>query len=121
MDFYQQEIADSPSHYKALFNLARLYRLQHREQEELETLELALRANPDFPLTYFYIARVYLRRGEHFQEAVDLVKKGLELKPDRENLPLGYFLLADLYNRLGDYAASEQYANKGRQLANSSR
>ncbi|MCR4410620.1 MAG: sulfatase-like hydrolase/transferase [Candidatus Saccharicenans sp.] len=121
MDLYQQEIADSPSHYKALFNLARLYRLQHREQEELETLQRALQANPDFPLTYFYIARVYLRRGERFQEAVDLVKKGLELKPDKENLPLGYFLLADLYNRLGDYATSEQYASKGRQLVNSSR
>lgn len=121
MELYQQEIADSPSHYKALFNLARLYRLQHREQEELETLQLALRANPDFPLTYFYIARIHLRRGERFQEAVDLVKKGLELKPDKENLPLGYFLLADLYNRLGNYAASEQYASKGRQLVNSSR
>lgn len=121
MELYRQEIADSPSHYKALFNLARLYRLQHREQEELETLQQALRANPDFPLTYFYLARVYLRRGERYQEAIDLVKKGLELKPDRENLPLGYFLLADLYNRLGDYAASEQYANKGRQLVDSSR
>ncbi len=121
MDLYQQEVADSPRHYKALFNLARLYRLQHREQEELETLQRALQANPDFPLTYFYIARVYLRRGEHFREAVDLVKKGLELKPDKENLPLGYFLLADLYNRLGDYAASEQYASRGRQLVNSSR
>lgn len=76
---------------------------------------------PGFSLTYFYIARVYLRRGERFQEAVDLVKKGLELKPDKENLPLGYFLLADLYNRLGDYATSEQYASKGRQLVNSSR
>ncbi len=121
MELYRQEIVDSPSHYKALFNLARLYRLQHREQEELETLQQALRANPDFPLTYFYLARVYLRRGERYQEAIDLVKKGLELKPDRENLPLGYFLLADLYNRLGDYAASEQYANKGRQLVDSSR
>ncbi|MDI6697382.1 MAG: sulfatase-like hydrolase/transferase [Candidatus Saccharicenans sp.] len=121
MELYRQEIADSPSHYKALFNLARLYRLQHREQEELETLQRALQANPDFPLTYFYLARIYLRRGERYQEAIGLVKKGLELKPDRENLPLGYFLLADLYNRLGDYAASEQYANKGRQLVNSSR
>ncbi|MDI6849967.1 MAG: sulfatase-like hydrolase/transferase [Candidatus Saccharicenans sp.] len=121
MELYRQEIADSPSHYKALFNLARLYRLQHREQEELETLQRALQANPDFPLTYFYLARIYLRRGERYQEAIDLVKKGLELKPDRENLPLGYFLLADLYNRLGDYAASEQYANRGRQLVNSSR
>lgn len=121
MELYQQEIADSPSHFKALFNLARLYRLQHREQEELETLQRALQSDPNFPLTYFYIARIYLRRGERFQEAIELVKKGLELKPEKENLPLGYFLLADLYNRLGNYAASDEYARKGQQLVNSSR
>ncbi|MBC7348926.1 MAG: sulfatase-like hydrolase/transferase [Candidatus Aminicenantes bacterium] len=121
MELYQQEIADSPRHFKALFNLARLYRLQHREQEELETLQRALQADPNFPLTYFYLARIYLRRGERLQEAIELVKKGLELKPEKENLPLGYFLLADLYNRLGNYAASDEYARKGQQLVNSSR
>jgi len=51
MELYQQEIADSPNHYKALFNLARLYRLQHRQEEDLETLLLALKAEPSFPLT----------------------------------------------------------------------
>ncbi len=119
MEFYRQEIADSPSHFKALFNLARLYRLQHREEEELETLKLALEADPNFPLTYFYIARIYLRSGQNYQQAIELTKKGLELKPDRENKPLGYFLLADLYNRIGDYRKSEEYAQQGQQLLNS--
>jgi arylsulfatase A-like enzyme/Flp pilus assembly protein TadD len=121
IDLYQQEIADSPTHFRALFNLARLYRLQHREQEEFETLKRALQAERNFPLTYFYIARIHLRRGENFQEAIELVKKGLELKPDKEDIPLGYFLLADLYNRLGDFATSEEYAHKGEQLLKSSR
>jgi len=47
------------------------------------------------------------------------VKKGLELKPDKENLPLGYFLLADLYNRLGDYNRSEECARQGQALLKS--
>jgi len=121
MELYKQEISGAPNHFKALFNLARLYRLQHREEEELETLKEALRAEPNFPLTYFYLARIYLRRGQNYQEAIELVKKGLELKPERDNLPFGYFLLADLYNRLGDYLRSEQYARQGQQLLNSSR
>lgn len=32
---------------------------------------------------------------------------------------LGYFLLADLYNRLGNQALSLEYARKGKQLAES--
>ncbi|MDY0231847.1 MAG: hypothetical protein RBR88_05125 [Candidatus Saccharicenans sp.] len=43
----------------------------------------------------------------------------MELKPDRENQPLGYFLLADLYNRIGDYRHSEEYARQGQELLNS--
>jgi len=119
ISLYQQEIAASPNHFKALFNLARLYRFQGREEEELTTLKKALSAEPDFPLTYFYLARIYLKRGENLEEAIRLTKKGLELRPDKENAPLGYFLLADLYNRLGDYSRSEDYARQGQQLLKS--
>ncbi|MDD8020736.1 MAG: sulfatase-like hydrolase/transferase [Acidobacteriota bacterium] len=118
-ELYQQEIADSPNHFKALFNLARLYRLGHREEEELEVLRQALKAEPSFPLTYFYLARIYLNQGRNLNEAISLTRKGLELKPDKKNLPLGYFLLADLYNRLGDYGRSEEYARKGQDLLKS--
>lgn len=119
ISLYQEEIAASPNHFKALFNLARLYRIQGREEEELSTLKQALKADPEFPLTYFYIARIYLRKGVNFEEAIRLTKRGLELKPDKEKAPLGYFLLADLYNRLGDYNRSEEYARKGQALLKS--
>jgi tetratricopeptide (TPR) repeat protein len=62
------------------------------------------------------LARIYLNSGEQYKEAVELVKKGLELNPKEENLPLGYFLLADLYNRLGEPAKSKNYAQKGQAL-----
>jgi hypothetical protein len=38
------------------------------------------------------------------------------LKPTKKDLPLGYFLLADLYNRLGQQAKSAEYARQGRAL-----
>ena len=50
---------------------------------------------------------------------IGLVNKGIDLKPERSELPLGYFLLADLYNRLGlpEYFALEAFVRwNGREL-----
>jgi arylsulfatase A-like enzyme/predicted Zn-dependent protease len=114
---YRREIESSPGSYKSMYNLSRLYRLQGRTDEELHWLEMTRETNPDFPMSYFYIARIYLNRGERYEEAVELVKKGIDLKPEEKDLPLGYFLLADLYNRLGNEALSREYALKGQEIA----
>ncbi|HPW17697.1 MAG TPA: sulfatase-like hydrolase/transferase [Candidatus Aminicenantes bacterium] len=116
-DLYLQEIRDLPKSYKALFNLSRVYRLMGREDEEYETLKRTIEVEPDFPVAYFYLARIHLRRGERYEEAIALAQKGIGLKPAASELPLGYFLLADLYNRLGDGARSQEYARKGRAAA----
>ncbi len=60
-----------------------------------------------------------LNHGESLEEAVRLVKKGIELRPDRKDLPLGYFLLADLYNRLDQDALAAEFARKGQELSRS--
>jgi tetratricopeptide (TPR) repeat protein len=114
---YQKEIEITPGHFKALYNLAHVYQMTGELDKERETLEKCLDADPKFPLTYFYLARLYFVRGERTQEAIDLVKKGIDLKPDKAALPVGYFLLADLYNRVGDSARSRECAEKGRALA----
>lgn len=113
---YAKELEYSPKHYKASFNLSRFYRLAGREGEEEKYLRVTMDSNPDFPLSYFYLARIYLNRGGNLREAVSLVKKGIELKPEKKDLPLGYFLLADLYSRLGENVLSLEYARKGREL-----
>lgn len=113
---YRKELEYSPNHFKASFNLSRLYRIFGQEEEELKYLEKTIGINPDFPMSYFYVARIYLNRGEKFEEAVSLVKKGIELKPEKKDLPLGYFLLADLYNRLGNESLSLEYLRKARAL-----
>ncbi|OGD21000.1 MAG: hypothetical protein A2W03_16640, partial [Candidatus Aminicenantes bacterium RBG_16_63_16] len=110
---YLREIQDAPKSFKAFYNLSRVYRLMGREDEEFDALQKTIEAEPEFPVAYFYIARIHLRRGQNFEEAIALVKKGIELKPAPADLPLGYFLLADLYNRVGDNARSEEYARKG--------
>jgi arylsulfatase A-like enzyme/Tfp pilus assembly protein PilF len=116
-DLYLQEIQDSPKSYKALYNLSRVYRQMGREDEELEALRKTLEVEPDFPLAYFYTARILLRRGRDYEEAIVLAKKGVELRPAPAELPLGYFLLADLYNRVGKTALSEENVRKGQEAA----
>ncbi len=114
---YLEELRLSPSHFKSMYNLARLYRRQGNEASELEYLDKSVATEPEFPLSYFYLARIHLNRGEKLEEAVALVRKGIDLKPDKADLPLGYFLLADLYNRLGRPDEAEANARKGRELA----
>ena len=114
---YLRELEVSPKHLKAMFNLSRVYRLIGNEDKELEYLNKCQETDPTFPIAYFYLARIYIRRGQNFEEAIALTKKGIELKPAPADLPLGYFLLADLYNRIGDVVQSEEYARKGQAAA----
>ena len=116
-ELYLGEIRDAPKSYKALYNLSRVYRLMGREDEEYETLKKTLEVEPEFPIAYFYLARILLRRGGGYEEAIGLVQKGIELKPAPADLPLGYFLLADLYNRVGDQARSAENARLGQAAA----
>jgi len=114
---YVQEIQDAPKSHRALYNLSRVYRQMGKVDEELETLRKTMEAEPEFPLAYFHIARILLQRGGDYEEAIALAKKGIALGPAPAELPLGYFLLADLYNRIGDNALSEENARKGQAAA----
>jgi len=116
LEEYLIELENSPHNFGASFNLARIYRQRRQTDKEEEYLKKTMESNPKFPMSYFYLARIYLNRGEQYKEAVELVKKGIEMNPKEENLPLGYFLLADLYNRLGEQAKSRDYAQKGQAL-----
>jgi arylsulfatase A-like enzyme/predicted Zn-dependent protease len=116
-DAYRVELENSPKHFKASFNLSRLCREMGQPAEEEKYLRLTMDISPDFPISYFYLARLYLNQGRDFEEAIRLTKRGIELRPDPKELPLGYFLLADLYSRIGDAANSAAYARKGQELA----
>lgn len=113
---YKQELENIPHNFKACFNLSRVYRKLGDDLEEEKYLNQTMELNPDFAMAYFYLARIYLNRGERYDEAISLVEKGIELKPANKDLPLGYFLLADIYNRLGQQAKSEKYARQGKAL-----
>ncbi len=114
---YKKELENIPHNFKASFNLSRIYRLRGDVANEETYLEKTLSSNSNFSLGYFYLARIYLNRSEKYQEAISLVEKGIDKKPEDKDLILGYFLLADLFNRIGNNAKSQEYALKGQELA----
>jgi tetratricopeptide (TPR) repeat protein len=114
---YEKEIEDHPnSSHKAAFNLGKLYgELGDRARQE-QSYRRALEINPRFAEGYFYLAKLFLDRGENFGEAVSLARTGLEVGPASPYAPLGHYVIADIYNRLGRQAEALREAELGRRL-----
>ncbi len=110
---YRIELDNVPYNFQASYNLSVIYRDQGDMQNEQKYLEKTIEINPNFPLSYFYLARIFLHQNSYFERAIDLVNKGISLKPKGKDLVLAYFLLADLYARLGDDERSKRYLQKG--------
>jgi arylsulfatase A-like enzyme/Tfp pilus assembly protein PilF len=116
MQEYKKEIEIHPAAYPAHFNLALIYAKQGLWREEVAELREAIKSNQKFARSYLFLAKAYLDLGENFDEAISLAKKGLELEPEAESAPLGHYVLADIYNRLGRWAEYKAEVEKGRAL-----
>jgi tetratricopeptide (TPR) repeat protein len=114
---YSDELAATPRDLRTAYVLAEAYAKLGRPTDQEKTLQSAIDANPTAPTPYLTLAKLYLDRGERFEEAVRLVEKAIKRKPLAPQLALANFLLADLYNRLGDSVRSEKYARRGREVA----
>jgi len=115
-DEYRKEIEIHPAAYPAYFNLALLCAKTGDRQGEFEHFKEAVKANPQFARGYLFLAKAYLDRNENFDEAIRLALKGLELEPEAESAPLGHFVLADIYNRLGRLSEYRAELEKGQAL-----
>src|SRR5205085_1212575 len=113
---YSRELELHPNNFKAAFNLGKLYEAQRRPGEQETAYRKAIEANPEFGEGYFYLAKLLLDQGRAFDEAVTLAKKGLEVAPKSAYAPLGHYVLADLYSRLGRRADAAAEAERGRAL-----
>ena len=113
---YQQELDVNPEHTGAHFNLAMIHRREGRTAEEAELLGRVLEIDPEHALGNLFMARIFMNRGERYREAIAMVEGAIEKPLEPEELALGYFLLADLYNRLGDRGRASEYARRGQLL-----
>jgi arylsulfatase A-like enzyme/Tfp pilus assembly protein PilF len=113
---YHKELELHPANFKAAFNLGKLYEAQHRPADQEAAFRQAIAINADFGEGYFYLAKLLLDEGQRLDEAVTLAKKGLAVAPTSTYAPLGHYVLADLYSRMGRRAEAAAEAQKGRAL-----
>jgi tetratricopeptide (TPR) repeat protein len=113
---YRQELAHSPSSLPAAIALSRLEGRRGRFAEQEQVLRSAIQTNPRSPGPYLVLAMTFLQREERHAEAVELALLALQRGPKGQELHLNYFLLADLYNRLGNSEREHEFAELGRSV-----
>jgi arylsulfatase A-like enzyme/Tfp pilus assembly protein PilF len=114
---YQTELANKSGNLAAAIALSRLEGRRGRPAEQERVLREAIRTNPESPAPYLILALTFLQREERYPEAVELAHLSLERGPKGQELQLNYFLLADLYNRLGNTERELEFAELGRRVA----
>ena len=107
---YEAEIALSPKLYQPHFNLAKLLSRDGRAAEAVTHFRAAVDRNPEFGTGYLFLAKALLDAND-LTGAEQAAKRGLDSKPDAGMVPLGHYVLADVYSRLGREAeAARQIA-----------
>jgi len=117
---YSREIEYYPDHFRARFNLGKLLLRRGDLAGYLDNMEKVMKVAPAEAEGYLFLARGKLLRNDDPAEILELVKTGLSRARTAELKALGYFLLADVYNRLGQparvqeaLARANQYKNQG--------
>lgn len=96
---YAQEVVNYPGEFKARFNLGKvLFKLGDRSGS-LEQMREVIKITPKLAEGYLLLARGLLYEPVPLDEVRALVEKGLSFAETSEVKALGYFLLADIYNR----------------------
>jgi arylsulfatase A-like enzyme/predicted Zn-dependent protease len=97
---YAREVESYPAEFKARFNLGKiLFKLGDRS-ESLEQMREIVRITPKLAEGHLFLARGLLYEDVPLDEVKAAVDKGLALAETAELKAMGYFLLADVYNRM---------------------
>ena len=110
---YETEIKVSPSLYQPHFNLAKLRSRAGRTADAVTHFRAAVEKNPEFGTGFLYLAKALLDSGD-LQAAEQAATRGLASQPDVSMLPLGHYVLADVYSRQGRERESARHAAAGK-------
>jgi len=119
VDFYRRELDYHPQSYRVQFNLGRLLDGLGDRHGAAEALEQSIEINPEFAIGHFFLAKSLVDRNEQLDRAMELARTGLELDPGSDMAPMGHYLLADIYTRLGQPAEAQRELASARALERS--
>ncbi len=111
---YRRELELHPTTYKAAFNLGVLYGRTGNRSAQIASLKQSIDINPGFAEGHVYLAKAYLDAGTNLGEAITLARKGLELDPASEAVPLGHFVIGQIMLRQGNLEAAARELDAGR-------
>ena len=112
---YRRELELRPEAYRAALNLGQVLLRAGRTAEAATELRRAVEARPEFGTGHLYLAKALLDLGE-LEAAETAARRGLAASPDPSLAPLGHYVLADVYNRLGRLREAEKETAAARRL-----
>jgi tetratricopeptide (TPR) repeat protein len=115
---YEKSIELAPKYFHAQFNLGLLVGRMGDVDRRQELWEASIESNPDFVEGHFYLAKSLMDRDGLLTRAEALARRGIELDPDGEAGPLGYYVLADILNRTGRTAEAQRAVAEGQRIQN---
>ncbi len=119
IDAYRSEIASNDEAYRASFNLGKLLRTAQPRQA-LTWFRKTVEIQPQFGTGHLYLAKALLDVGD-LDGAAAASRLGLDRQPDPTIAPLGHFILADIYNRRGQFDEAALQEATARRLQAASR
>jgi len=96
---YAEEVSAFPREYQARFNLGKILLQLGDRAGYMENMREVVELAPRQAEGYLFLARGLLLENAALDEIQALLDKGLALAETSELKALGYFLLADIYNR----------------------
>jgi arylsulfatase A-like enzyme/predicted Zn-dependent protease len=115
---YEAEIALSPKLYQPHFNMAKLLSRAGRNADAVTHFRAAVERNPEFGTGFLYLAKALLDAND-LTGAEQAAKKGLASRPDAGMVPLGHYVLADVYSQLGREAEAARQIAAGKRAEHS--
>ncbi len=113
---YKKEQETVIFNYKPDYNLGLLYAKSKELDKAITEFQSCIQKKENFAEAYVFLAKAYMDKGENYSEAVTLGEKALKLKSEPSVTILAHFVLADLYNRLGEYDKSRHHVALGREM-----
>jgi arylsulfatase A-like enzyme/tetratricopeptide (TPR) repeat protein len=99
---YAAEVEAFPQGYKARYNLGKLLFRMGDKAGSLAEMREVVKIAPKLAEGHLMLGRGLLDAGSPLNEVQDEVGKGLSLAETPDLKALGWFLMADIYNRRGD-------------------
>lgn len=115
IESYRKALDVHADAYRASFNLGKLLLRSGRPREAAESFRRTVEIRPQFGTGHLYLAKALLDAGD-LAAAEESARRGLDLEPEPDVAPLGHFVLADVYSRLGRSREAEREAAAGRSL-----